>query len=110
MKVSKQEMFDALTLYYKNDWRKTGQFRSEGIQVGNSKWYLIAQQNSNLIIYKNEDNYDLSKFGFDFQTSKGRGTQWTVHWNFSIGNINTAAKRNEFSEWEILMNSYKECA
>jgi len=116
MKISKQEMFDALTSYYQNDWRKTGQMRCKGIQVGKSNWYVIRHNVkwANLII-RAEKDYDLSKFGFDFQTGRGRGTQWNVHWNFAIGEVKTVAKRKEFSEFERLMNHYedkylKECA
>ena len=32
MKISEQEMFDALTHYYKNDWRKTS-LRHHGSSV-----------------------------------------------------------------------------
>ena len=109
MEIAQQELFDAHTAYYKNDWRKTGLSRSGGIQVGNSKWYLISDYpNYHLIIRKHDDNYDLSGFRFDFETSKGRGTQWSVHWNFKIGDINTVAKRKKFSDksWVRLLNNY----
>lgn len=109
METTEQELFDALTAFHKNDWRKTGLSRSGGIQVGNSKWYLISDyQKYNLFVYKHDDNYNLLDFGFDFQTSKGRGTQWSVHWNFTIGRINTVAKRKTFSDesWVRLLNNY----
>ena len=46
MKVSEQEIFDALTLYHKNDW-KNGQYRGDGIQIGGSDWYLLRHHYSN---------------------------------------------------------------
>ena len=109
MEITQQELFDALTAYYKNDFWKTGDSRFSGIQVGNSKWYLISDyQKYNLFIYKHDDNYDLLDFGFDFQTSKSRGTQYSVQWNFTIGRINTVAKRKTFADesWVRLLNNY----
>ena len=44
MKVSEQEIFDALTLYHKNDW-KNGQYRGDGIQIGGSDFGLKILQN-----------------------------------------------------------------
>lgn len=112
MKVSEQEMFDALTSYYKNDW-KTGKWRTKGIQVGNSKWYLIPDVNgnrSNLIVYKHDDDYDITDLCLDFRRSMGRGTHWSINWNFPIKSINRVAKRKEFSDegWIRLMNNYAE--
>ena len=110
MKVSEQEMFDALTSYYNNNW---GVARTKGIQVGNSKWYLITDVNehrSNLIVYKHDDDYRITDISWDLRRNMGRGTHWSINWNFTIGEINRVAKRKEFSDegWIRLMNNYTE--
>ena len=107
MEITQQELFDALTAHHKNEWKKVYITRSGGIRVGNSKWYLIRERKSYcLFVYKHDDNYDLSDFESDFQTSKGRGTQWSVHWNFHGGDIDTVKHRKEVSRelWVRMIN------
>ena len=110
MEITQQELFDALTAYYKNDWRKTGRPRFRGIQVGNSKWYLICdRKNRHMFVYKHDDNYDLSDFGFHIQIGEGRETQWWVGWRFLIGDINTVVKRKAFSDgFCLILNDHAE--
>ena len=112
METTEQELFDALTAYYKNDWRKTGQSRRDGIQVENSKWHLIyawmGHRSHNVFVYKHDENYDLSKLAWDIHTRRGRNTEFTVHWGFHIGDINTVAKRKEFLARRLgWMNRYE---
>ena len=117
MYITEQELFDALTAFHKNDRRKTGISRSDGIRDGNSKWYLIHtrlgfrnNRDLNLFVYKHDDNYDFSKLRRDAANLRGEFTEWSVHWNFTIGEINSVAKRKKFSDetWVRLLNNHAE--
>ena len=97
MKVSKQEIFDALTLYHKNDW-KNGQWRGKGIQIGGSDWYLFRHDYSNLILYKTDKDYDISKnFNRDFPILGRYKDKVNVCFNFKLDEVNTVKKRKGFS-------------
>jgi len=102
--VSEQEMFDALTIYYKNDCH----IRHHGVQLGKTDGYLISHGYSNLIIYKIDKDYDLSRLEYDYldYLDSGRGTQWTGVLDFAIGSINTVAKRKWCTRWTRLMPSH----
>jgi len=98
MKVTKQEIFDALTLYHKNDW-KTGQVRVRGIQIGMSDWYLFRHGSSNLILYKTDKDYDISKnFKRDFPCLARYKDKVNVCFNFKLDEVNTVKKRKSFSD------------
>ena len=102
MKVSEQEIFDALTLYHKNDW-KNGQYRGEGIQIGGSDWYLFRHHYSNLILYKTDKDYDISNFKRDFPVLGRYKDKVNVCFNFTLNEVNTVKKRKGFSNSLNLM-------
>ena len=103
--ITENELYDAMTAFVKNDWRTTRKTRWDGIQVGNSGWFLITTQRENKIIYLHDKDYDLSNFRFDVQNGKDSGEKWSLHYTFSIGDKKTIKGRKEFSkDWSYLMN------
>jgi hypothetical protein len=101
--ITENELYDAMTTYVKNDWRKVWEktkkmppTRSDGIQVGKSGWYLISESNWNLIIYKLDKDYDLSNFQWDWiSAQRGRGENWNSHYNFKISEVKTVKDRKK---------------
>ena len=95
--ITENELYDAMTAFVKNDWRTTRKCRSDGIQVGNSGWYIISESNYNLIIYKLDKDYDISNFQWDWiESQRGRGQNWNPHYNFKIGEVKTVKDRKKF--------------
>ena len=107
MKVSTKEIFDAITIYYKNDFIKKsrGYARFEGVQIGNSDWYLMRKSGSNLILYKTDKDYNISNFQRDFPCLAAYGDKVNCCFNFGLDEVNTVKKREEFGNtMNILMS------
>jgi hypothetical protein len=99
MKVSTKEIFDAITIYYKNDFIKKsrGYARFKGVQIGNSDWYLMRKDSSNLILYKTDKDYDISNFQRDFPYYARYKDKVNCCFNFKLDSVNTVKKREKFS-------------
>ncbi len=110
-KEKEDELFDAFTAYWKNDWKNTGKSRSSGrIQIGDSKTYLIKSSGIRMsrsyiygthhwVVYKLNDEYDMSNFSIDFAMGRGWKEDYEIgaefHPKYDISNIK---KRRAFIE------------
>ena len=104
------ELFDAFTEYWKNDWKNTGKSRINGrIQIGDSNLYLIKSSASwngsnayiygthHWVVYKLNDEYDMKDFSRDFAMGRGWKEDYEIGEEFQPKyDISNIKKRKAF--------------